>query len=48
MIKIKSTPSVSVTYAQNRSSTAPNELGMRAMQERAVGLCFTLAVKVAV
>jgi len=28
-------PSVSVTYAQNGSSTQPNALGMRAMQERA-------------
>lgn len=31
----KSVPSVSVTYAQNRSSTTSNELGMRKMQERA-------------
>ncbi len=31
----KSVPSVSVTYVQNRSSTTSNELGMRAMQERA-------------
>lgn len=31
----KSIPSVSVAYAQNGSSTASNELGMRAMQERA-------------
>ena len=31
----KSVPSVSVTYAQNRSSTTSNELGMRVMQERA-------------
>lgn len=31
----KSVPSVSVTYAQNGSSTRPNELGMRPMQERA-------------
>jgi superfamily II DNA or RNA helicase len=30
-----SVPSVSVTYAQNGSSTTSNELGMRAMQERA-------------
>ncbi|MGH1367473.1 MAG: pseudomurein-binding repeat-containing protein [Maritimibacter sp.] len=30
-----SIPSVSVTYAQNRSSTTSNELGMRKMQERA-------------
>ena len=28
-------PSVSVSYAQNGSSTRPNELGMRVMQERA-------------
>src|SRR6202795_5133419 len=28
-------PSVSVSYAQNRSSTQANALGMRAMQERA-------------
>lgn len=32
---IKSVPSVSVTYARNGSSTKSNELGMRAMQERA-------------
>jgi len=32
---IKNVPSVSVTYAQNGSSTKSNELGMRAMQERA-------------
>jgi superfamily II DNA or RNA helicase len=31
----KSVPSVSVTYAQTGSSTRSNELGMRAMQERA-------------
>lgn len=31
----KSVPSISVTYAQNRSSTTSNELGMRTMQERA-------------
>jgi hypothetical protein len=31
----KSIPSVSVTYAQNGSSTTSNELGMRVMQERA-------------
>ena len=31
----KSIPSVSVNYAQNGSSKKPNELGMRAMQERA-------------
>ena len=35
MTCIKSVPSVSVTYAQNGSSTKSNELGMRAMQERA-------------
>ncbi|KCZ53726.1 DEAD/DEAH box helicase [Hyphomonas beringensis] len=35
MSDIKSVPSVSVTYAQNGSSTKSNELGMRAMQERA-------------
>jgi hypothetical protein len=28
-------PSVSVSYAQNGTSTKPNELGMRQMQERA-------------
>lgn len=33
--KQKSIPSVSVTYAQNGGSTKSNELGMRAMQERA-------------
>ncbi len=33
--KTKSVPSVSVTYAQNGASTTSNELGMRAMQERA-------------
>ena len=32
---IKTVPSVSVTYARNGSSTNANELGMRAMQERA-------------
>lgn len=32
---IKGVPSVSVTYAQNGSSTKSNELGMRPMQERA-------------
>jgi superfamily II DNA or RNA helicase len=32
---MKQVPSVSVTYAQNGSSTKSNELGMRAMQERA-------------
>lgn len=31
----KSVPSVSVTYARNGTSTQPNELGMRPMQERA-------------
>jgi len=31
----RSVPSVSVTYARNGSSTRPNELGMRPMQERA-------------
>lgn len=31
----KSIPSVSVTYTQNGSSTRPNELGMRPMQEKA-------------
>src|SRR5256885_7490419 len=31
----RSVPSVSVTYAQNASSTKANELGMRPMQERA-------------
>lgn len=33
--KTKAVPSVSVTYAQNGTSTKPNELGMRLMQERA-------------
>ena len=33
--KIKSVPSVSVTYARNGASTKANELGMRPMQERA-------------
>jgi len=32
---MKTVPSVSVTYAQNGSSTKSNELGMRPMQERA-------------
>ena len=32
---VKSVPSVSVTYSQNGASTKSNELGMRAMQERA-------------
>ena len=35
MNSIKSVPSVTVTYAQNGNSTKSNELGMRAMQERA-------------
>jgi len=35
MNEIASVPSVSVTYAQNGNSTKSNELGMRAMQERA-------------
>ncbi|QBK29780.1 pseudomurein-binding repeat-containing protein [Roseitalea porphyridii] len=34
-MKAKSVPSVSVTYAQNGSSTRSNEFGMRPMQERA-------------
>ena len=34
-MKIRNVPSVSVTYAQNGGSTKSNELGMRAMQERA-------------
>src|SRR3954451_19154812 len=33
--KIKSVPSVSVTYARNGASTKVNALGMRPMQERA-------------
>jgi superfamily II DNA or RNA helicase len=33
--KVKSVPSISVTYAQNGSSTKANALGMRPMQERA-------------
>ncbi|HEF4840353.1 TPA: DEAD/DEAH box helicase family protein [Burkholderia vietnamiensis] len=33
--KIKSVPSVSVTYARNGASTKANSLGMRPMQERA-------------
>jgi len=33
--KIKSVPSVSVTYARNGASTKANALGMRPMQERA-------------
>ncbi len=32
---MKQIPSVSVEYATNGSSTKSNELGMRAMQERA-------------
>lgn len=35
MTSDKSVPSVSVTYGRNGSSTKSNELGMRAMQERA-------------
>ena len=35
MSPIKTVPSVSVTYAQTGASTSSNELGMRAMQERA-------------
>ncbi|MDB4271771.1 hypothetical protein N9134_01385 [Akkermansiaceae bacterium] len=35
MSAIKTVPSVSVTYAQTGASTTSNELGMRAMQERA-------------
>lgn len=35
MSRIKSVPSVSVTYAQTGSSTQANPFGMRAMQERA-------------
>lgn len=34
-VKIKSVPSVSVTYARNGASTKSNALGMRPMQERA-------------
>ncbi|WP_220494961.1 DEAD/DEAH box helicase [Paracoccus sp. MC1854] len=34
-MRSKQVPSVSVTYAQNGSSTKANELGMRPMQERA-------------
>nr|WP_205912149.1 DEAD/DEAH box helicase [Salipiger aestuarii] len=34
-MKNKNVPSVSVNYAQNGNSTKSNELGMRAMQERA-------------
>src|SRR6056297_3784589 len=35
MTSTKSVPSVSVTYAQNGTSTKSNELGMRPMQEGA-------------
>jgi hypothetical protein len=35
MSRNKNVPAVSVTYSQNGSSTNSNELGMRAMQERA-------------
>jgi hypothetical protein len=35
MTQTKTVPSVSVRYAQNGKSTTSNELGMRAMQERA-------------
>ena len=35
MSDLKNIPSVSVNYAQNGASTKSNELGMRAMQERA-------------
>ena len=35
MTDLKNMPSVSVNYAQNGASTKSNELGMRAMQERA-------------
>ena len=35
MTDIKFIPSVSVNYACNGSSTKANEMGMRAMQERA-------------
>jgi DEAD/DEAH box helicase/Pseudomurein-binding repeat len=35
MIEQRNVPSVSVNYAQNGGSTKSNELGMRAMQERA-------------
>src|SRR3984957_18694648 len=34
-VEVKSVPSISVTYAQNGSSTKANALGMRPMQERA-------------
>ncbi|WP_366523170.1 DEAD/DEAH box helicase family protein [uncultured Tateyamaria sp.] len=35
MVSTRTVPSVSVSYAQNGNSTKSNELGMRAMQERA-------------
>ena len=35
MSKPTAVPSVSVTYAQDGSSTKSNEMGMRPMQERA-------------
>ena len=35
MTSTRSIPSVSVTYARSGASTTSNELGMRAMQERA-------------
>ncbi len=35
MTERKAIPSITVNYKSNRSSTQPNELGMRAMQERA-------------
>ena len=35
MSEVKTVPSVSVSYARNGNSTKSNELGMRAMQERA-------------
>ena len=34
-VEVKSVPSISVTYAQNGSSTKANAFGMRSMQERA-------------
>src|ERR1700753_805762 len=34
-VEVKLVPSISVTYAQNGSSTKANVLGMRPMQERA-------------
>jgi hypothetical protein len=39
MSKDRNIPGVSVTYAQNGSSTHSNELSMRAMQERAYEKC---------